>query len=75
MSSPAPCSSRIARIDEVRGILILLVLFYHLIYDIGLFFPAAATPVASDRSFPAAAGGGAGFFYPAVRSVYPPQLQ
>ena len=41
MSSPAPCSSRIARIDEVRGILILLVLFYHLIYDIGLFFPAA----------------------------------
>lgn len=41
MSSPAPCSNRIARIDEVRGILILLVLFYHLIYDIGLFFPAA----------------------------------
>ena len=32
---------RIARIDELRGVLILLVLFYHLLYDITLFFPAA----------------------------------
>ena len=34
---------RIARIDELRGALILLVLIYHLLYDITLFFPAAAT--------------------------------
>ena len=33
---------RIARIDELRGALILLVLIYHLLYDITLFFPAAA---------------------------------
>ena len=31
----------IARIDELRGALILLVLIYHLLYDITLFFPAA----------------------------------
>ena len=33
---------RIARIAELRGALILLVLIYHLLYDITLFFPAAA---------------------------------
>ena len=33
---------RIARIDELRGALILLVLIYHLLYDITLFFPATA---------------------------------
>lgn len=38
----APRSVRIARLDELRGVLILLVLFYHLLYDIPLFFPAAA---------------------------------
>lgn len=41
MSSPVSSACRVARIDELRGVLILLVLFYHLLYDIGLFFPAA----------------------------------
>ena len=37
--SQAHC--RIARLDEVRGVLILLVMLYHLLYDITLFFPQA----------------------------------
>lgn len=32
---------RITLLDELRGSLILIVVFYHLIYDIALFFPAA----------------------------------
>ena len=67
---------RIARIDELRGALILLVLIYHLLYDITLFFSGGCAPsVAAGGCHTAAACGGAWAVYSAVRDVHPPKPQ